>query len=142
MVYFFDSHFSVTDLDLDFYRPQAKFAKVMFLQVSVCLSTGEPAWWRWVCVAGGHVWQGAHARWGLAWRGGMCGRGGMHGSGVCVTGGVCGRWVCMAGGHAWQGGLYMAGGCVWQGACMPHMPPWQILQQWHTVNERAVRILL
>ena len=90
------------------YRPQTKFAKVMFLQVSVILSTG-----------GGHAW--------LLWEGvcmfapgGVCGcSGGMHG---CSRGG-CG----CSGGHAWllpggvcgcsQGGMH---GCSWGGgqACM------------------------
>ena len=47
----------------DFYRPQTKFAKVMFLQVSVCpQGVGE-------CMAGGGVWQGT------------CVVGGMHGRG-------------------------------------------------------------
>ena len=73
----------------NFYRPQRKFAKVMFLQVSVCplggvagkvcmaggVSGREP------CVARGHAW------WGHAWQGGMNGRG-MCGRGTCVVGGV------------------------------------------------------
>ena len=63
-----------------FYRPQTKFAKVMFLQVSVCPRVGG----------------------GGAWQGGVCGGGGMHSRGVCVArgAGVAGGWwgVCMAGG--------------------------------------------
>ena len=62
--------------------------------------------------------------------------GDMHGVGTW-------RGVCVAGGHAWQGG------CVWQGACMAGGHAWharfpsrQILRPRHTVNERAVRILL
>ena len=92
------------------YRPQTKFEKVMFLQVSVCpqgggmhgggrcVWQGRCAWWG-ACMAGamhgggvhgeGHVWQGV---WGD-----MCGGGcveGMHGGG--------GREACMAGwGSAW-----------------------------------------
>ena len=120
----------------DFYRPQTKFAKVMFLQVSVCPQG------RGACVAGEHVWQGA------------C----MVGVGVCMVGrGVHGRGVCMVrgihgGGHVWQGGMHgrrcawqgvcMAGGHVWWQVCVPCMPPRQILWLRHTVNERAVHILL
>ena len=90
------------------YRPQTKFAKVMFLQVSVCTQ-------------GGHAWQGR----------GVCVGGGMHGRGACVEGGMCG-----GGGHAWQGacmargGSCMAGGMHGGGgmrgrACMPppQLPP-------------------
>ena len=59
-----------------------------------------------------------HGR-GHAWPGGVHGRGGLHGGGgACVTGGA------------------------WQGACVTCTPPRQILQLRHTVNERAVRILL
>ena len=74
------------------YRPQTKFTKVMFLQVSVILSTG----------GGGRAW---------LLRGGMrgCFWGGMHGcSGVCV-------WMLL-GGHAWllQGACVVAqGGHAW-----------------------------
>ena len=50
-----------------YYRPQTKFAKVMFLHLSVILFTGGRAWWG----DGGHVWQG------------VCG--------ACVVGG-CGRY--------------------------------------------------
>ena len=62
-----------------FYRPQTKFAKVMFLHVSVILSTG------W----GGHAWWG-----GACMARGVCMVGGMHGrghawQGACVAGGAC-----------------------------------------------------
>ena len=79
----------------------AQFAKVMFSQVSVCLSTGGLRGGGGACVVGS-----------------MCGREGVHGGGVmggicrgmCVVGGmrggevqgVCGRGACVAGGHAWQ----------------------------------------
>ena len=61
-----------------YYRPQTKFAKVMFLQVSVCpqggvcvaCGRGEGA-----CVVGGFVW------WGHAWQGGRVWQGGMRGGG-------------------------------------------------------------
>ena len=77
---------------VDFYRKQAKFAKVMFLQVSVC-PEGD-----------------------MRGKGG-CMAGGMHGRGVCMAGGVHGKGVCMARGCAWQGmpGACMAGRHVWQG---------------------------
>ena len=58
---------------LPFYRPQTKFAKVMFLQVSVCPQGGH-AWLLWggMCgCPGGHVWLlgGACV---VAPRGGVC----------------------------------------------------------------------
>ena len=79
---------TANDGNADYNRPQTKFAKVMFLQVSVILSTGGRGmrgcsrghvWFRG-CVhgKGGHVW----------WRGGMCGKGG----------------------HAWQRGACVAKG--------------------------------
>ena len=64
-----------------YYRPQTKFAKVMFLQVSVCPQSGGGA-----CVAGGHAWQWACVAGGACMVGGCAWQGGMHG-----------------GGHAWQG---------------------------------------
>ena len=94
---------------VDFYRKQTKFAKVMFLQVSVCpggmLGKGGMHG-RGVCVAGG-----VHG-------GGVYGRG-VHGRGALMAGGMHGRWVCIARGCAWQGAC-MAGACmaerhVWQG---------------------------
>ena len=69
------------------------------------------------------------------WGGGMCGRG-CAWCGACVVGGMCGRGVCMAGDCVWQGGM-----CSRGHACHTCPPPWQILWLWHTVNERAVRIL-
>ena len=59
------------------YRPQTKFAKVMFLHRSVSHSVHREG----ACV----------------------GRGGMHGwGGVCMAGGMCGRGR----GRAWQGGVH------------------------------------
>ena len=98
-----------------------KFAKVMFLQVSVCPQRGH-AW-----QGGMHGMRGMHGR-GCAWCGGVWwggmhggghggggvhGRGrGMHGGGggtcmvgVCMVGGMHGRGVCAWWGHAWQGGM-------------------------------------
>ena len=88
-----------------YYRPQTKFAKVMFLQVSVCPQGGMHG--RGTCMAGGHAWQGA------------CMTGGMCGTGACMAGerGVHGGGVCMAGGHAWWGCAWQ-GGHTWWGACM------------------------
>ena len=98
-----------------YYRPQAKFAKVMFLQVSVCPHGGH-AWLLW----GVHVFSG----------GGMCGfflgghawfsRGGMHG--CSCGGGMCG----------FSGGGGMCG-FFWGGMHRIRRD---------TVNERAVCILL
>ena len=91
------------------YRPQTKFAKVMFLQVSVCPQGGR-AW----LLPGGRAWLlrggacvvapggGVH---GCSWGGGMrgcsggdmrgCSRGGMHG---CCQGGMHGcSWGGMHG---------------------------------------------
>ena len=61
------------------YRPQTKFAKVMFLHLSVILFKGE-------CVVEGRAWQGGHV-----WQGACMAAGGMHGRGVCMAGGVRGR---------------------------------------------------
>ena len=113
---------------LVFYCPQTKFAKVMFLQVSVILSTGgacvvargacmvAPGGMRG-CSGGVHGCSGGACMVALGGMrgcsgGGMCGcsRGGMHG----CSGGAC---VVALGGHAW-------------------------LFRWDTVNERVVRILL
>ena len=64
-----------------------------------------------------------------------------------MAGGVHGWWACVAGvacvarGHAWMAGGCMAGGWhAWLRGM--HGTPLQILRLWHTVNERAVRILL
>ena len=149
-----------------FYRPQTKFAKVMFLQVSVC---PRLVWCVWgACMVGTFVVGGVHGRGGMHGRG--MGGGGHAWQGACMAGGMYGR------GHAWWGvcrvgacmaeGAYMAGGVhrghAWWGACMAgdmhggghawqgvHSGGghawqwgngWQILRD--TVNERAVRILL
>ena len=104
------------------YRPQTKFAKVMFLQVSVCPHRGACVvlFGRGACVVlfGGHAWfylGGVHGFiwWGMhgfirghAWfySGGMRGfiQGGMHGFiwGLCVVlfGGAC---MVLFRGHAW-----------------------------------------
>ena len=79
-----------------------KFAKVMFLHVSVSHSVHGGAW-----MLGGHG----------CWRG-VCGRG------ACVPRGRHawhGRWVCVDGGmHVWMGGgMHGQDGCVVRGgACM------------------------
>ena len=67
------------------YRPQTKFAKVMFLQVSVCPQEGRRAW----LLQGGHAW--------------LLPGGGVHG---------CSQGACMVAprGHVWL----LPGGCVWQ----------------------------
>ena len=87
------------------FLPQTKFTKVMFLHVSVILSTRGRGVVRGACMAGG----------------GMHGQGGVHGRGVCMVGkcmagGTCVAGVvgaCMAGGmdcrgHAWQGRACLA----------------------------------
>ena len=77
-----------------YYRPQTKFAKVMFLHLSVILFTGWGA-----CMAGGVRGSPCVAR----------GRGCMHGRGACVAGGAC-----MAGVQ----GACVVGGVHGRGACM------------------------
>ena len=52
-----------------------------------------------------------------------------------MVGGMCGRGACMA------GGVHGRGACVVAGVCAMRAPR-QILRLRHTVNERAVRILL
>ena len=91
----------------NYYRPQTKFAKVMFLQVCVCPR------------GGGHEWLP---------RGGVHGfRGDMHGyQGACMVAGgrvwfLGGMHGC--GGHVWLlgvGACMAAGGCAWLlwGACV------------------------
>ena len=102
------------------YRPQTKFAKVMFLQVSVC-----PQWGGRHC----HACPPCHAHppadttamaWGRTWQGAcMAGGvfGGMHGRGCAWQ-----RGACMAGRHVWQGGAWQGGhawqGHAWWGACV------------------------
>ena len=119
-----------------YYRPQTKFAKVMFLHLSVGHSVhGGHAWhdrghaWWGPCMAGGHAW------WGVCMAGGVhdggCVAGGMHGGGVHGRGMHDGG-ACMAGGHAWQGacmvGASMVGGMhdrrhVWQAGPACHACP-------------------
>ena len=70
-----------------YYRPQTKFAKVMFLQVSVCPHGGVRG--RGVCMVGGACMVGVcmlggHAWWGVCMAGGMHG-GGVHCRGACVA---------------------------------------------------------
>ena len=60
------------------YRPQTKFAKIMFLQVSVCPQGRGGVHGRGACMAGGCLAGGG---------------GGVHGMGACVAVGAC-----MAGG--------------------------------------------
>ena len=116
------------------YHPQMKFAKVMFLQVSVILSMGGHAWLLGgVCMValgvcgcsqgGGHAWLllgGMHGcSRGHAWLlpGGIRGCSGGHawllprGCAWLLWGGVHG----CSGGHAW-----FSGGHAWffRGACM------------------------
>ena len=81
-----------------FYRPQTKFAKVMFSQVSVCPQGGGHA-----CRGGCGRW---HAWWGVSIAG-SCMAGRHAWQGECAWQGACGR------GCAWQGGMHGGGG-----ACM------------------------
>ena len=67
----------LTYLFVGHYRPQTKFAKVMFLHVSVILSTG--GWHAW---QGERAWQGACVAWRVCTAGGMRGGGG---GGGCVA---------------------------------------------------------
>ena len=101
-----------------YYRPQTKFAKVMFLQVSVILSTGG------ACMV---AWGGMVAC--VVAPGGACvvtprGVGGMRG---------CSRGACVV----------ALGGCAWLlpggGVCVV---AWDTMRYGDTINERAVRILL
>ena len=79
------------------YRPQTKFAKVMFLHVSVSHSVHMG-----MCMAGGgDMHGGGHALGVCAWLGGM------HGWGACVDGG-----------HAWPGACVAREG----GAASPPPP--------------------
>ena len=113
------------------YRPQTKFVKVMFLQVSVCPRGGGRAWqgacmawWqRGACMAmggmhgNGGMHRGMHG-WGGMHGGGYAWHGGVHGMGVCMAGGMHGREACVAGGVHGRG----AGGHVWLGGGT--FPPW------------------
>ena len=94
-------------MDYFYYRPQTKFAKVMFLQVSVILSRGGAcvvARGRGgVCGCSGGAYvvaRGVHGCSGGVVRG--CSRGGMHGF-------IWGHAWFYLGGHAW----FYLGGCVW-----------------------------
>ena len=99
----------------NFYRPQTKFAKVMFSQVSVC-------------PRGGGMHGGACVAWGACMAGCMCdGRACVMGE-VCMAVGTCMVGACVAGeghaslrGHVWQGAC-MAGGHVWLMGGMHGMP--------------------
>ena len=105
---------------VDFYLPQTKFAKVMFLHLFVSHSVHGGgmhgcrghAWLQGACMvgracvlAGGHAW---------LW-GGMHGcRGGMHGceGGMCGCRGHACLWaaMCGCGGHVWLQGVCMVVG--------------------------------
>ena len=131
------------------YRPQMKFAKVMFLQVCVCPQgrtcvAGDGACMVGGMHGGGHAWQvgGMHGR-GHAWWGACM-------VGACMAGGMCDRgWRHAWWEHAWQGACMASGGHAW-GACVTggmhgtHASPphWQIIWLRHTGNERVVRIPL
>ena len=113
-----------------YYRPQTKFAKVMFLQVSVCPQGGH-VWLLWggMCgCSGGDVWWRGGCAW---WKGGVCGE---EGRAWCrgafmVKGGMHGE-----GGHVWWRGAYLVkeGHAWWRGGA------------WYarSVIAWAVRILL
>ena len=143
-----------------YYRPQTKFAKVMFLHLSVSHSVhrgggacvvaggacvvvggrrgcGGCAWLQGVCmVAGGCAWlQGVCMVAGdvHGCGGDMHGCGGMHGCRGCTW-----LWgACMvAGGHAWlQGACVAVGGPAWWWGGVRGI-------RRDAVNERPVRILL
>ena len=110
------------------YRPQTKFAKVMFLYLSVSHSVhrgGSVHGTGGMC-GGGHAWQDHTCPLPCIhpWEGGMCG-----GRGACVVGGGHVWWeggMCGGRGHVWLGGMHgrgvgrrgalMMGGYV--GACV------------------------
>ena len=100
--YFLCNTWEQSAIHLFYYRPQTKFAKVMFLQVCVCPRGGRACF-----LGGGHACfpgvcgcRGGMCGWGCAWLWGAC----------MVAGGVSGcRGACMVvGGHAW-----LQGGRVW-----------------------------
>ena len=106
-----------------YYRPQTKFAKVMFLHLSVSHSVHRGG----ACVARGRAWQGVCMARGAYMAGGTC----MAGGGHVWQEGMHGR------GHVWgREGVCMAGGC----ACHAHPP--DTMRYGRLVNARAVRILL
>ena len=128
-----------------YYRLQTKFAKVMFLHMSVSHSVHRGA----CMVARGRAWLlgGVHGCGGHAWLWGAC----MVARGCAwLQGGMCGceghAWLWGACTVAW-GACVVAGGCAWlQGACMV-AGAWVVAGGIHgiwrdTVNEWAVRILL
>ena len=84
-----------------YYRPQTKFAKVMFSQVSVC-PQGEGA-----CMVEGHALKRVRV---ACMVGGMCGRGACV-VGACIAWGMCARGM-HGRGHAWHE-AYVAGVHVW-----------------------------
>ena len=102
----------------NYYRPQTKFAKVMFLQVSVILSTGG------ACVVAPGGCMVAPAGGGHAWllQGGMrgcSGGGGMHG----CSRGVGGAWLLQGACMVAPGGVcgfFRGVACVFfsRGACV------------------------
>ena len=115
-----------------FYRPQTKFAKVMWCFYT-CLSVNRRGHaWQGACMVGGgygrggHVWQGCECGRGHVWQGACMAEEGMHGGeGVCMVAGVC-VWqgACVAGGmhgrggHAWWGGGVHGG----RGVCVACTP--------------------
>ena len=114
----FDSSTTTVYVISYLYRPQTKFAKVIFSQVSVC-SQGGGVHGKGVCMAGGMCGRGACMAGGCACQGcmhgwGVCMSGGHAWQGACMTGGMHGTGVCVAGGvwltrgHAWQGGAWHA----------------------------------
>ena len=97
-------------MSVHYYRPQTKFAKVMFLQVSVCPHQGGRVWFYLVGGMCGFIWGGVHGfirghAWfyfgGCAWfyLGGHVWfyLGGMHGFiwGACVHGFIWGACVVL-----------------------------------------------
>ena len=131
----------------DHYRPQTKFAKVMFLQVSVCPHGGGQC----VVVPGGYVVAPGGAC-VVAW-GGMrgCSGGhawlllvGVHGcsGGACMVGPAGGGHVWLLGGHAWLlwgGAWLLPGGHAW---LLLGGHAWDTTRYGDMINERAVCILL
>ena len=97
-----------------YYRPQTKFAKVMFLQVSVCPQGGAcvvapgggacvvaPRGVCMVAPGGGHAW----LLWGGAWL--------LQGGHAWLLPGGC-AWLLQGGMHGCSGGAcVVAGGCAW-----------------------------
>ena len=126
-----DLYFLIVSCDLlqwhwpHFYRPQTKSAKVMFLHVSVILSTGVGC-----LVRGRSVWSRGGLVWGVSGLGGLLL--GVSGPGGCL---LAGEGACSWGVIWSQRGLALGGCLLWgmPGGETP-LPPWLLL--------RAVRILL